>query len=122
MKTQIAIIGAGPAGLLLSKLLSDNSVDNIVIEKRTAEHVSGRIRAGILEPGTVELLKNAKIADRLTKEGLNHKGFFISSNNILQRIDLSHHANRGNVTVYGQTEITKDLMRYLKKKRLFMKT
>ena len=82
MKTQIGIIGAGPAGLLLARILSLSGIESVILEKRTSEHVASRIRAGILEPNSVKLLKNSMISKRLEKEGLNHKGFHISFENL----------------------------------------
>ncbi len=116
MKTKIVIIGGGPAGLLLSLILNNNNIDNIILEKKTSEHVANRIRAGILEPGTVKLLKKVGVGERLTKEGLVHKGFSISCNDKLYKINLKKLANK-NVTVYGQTEVTRDLMNALNLKK-----
>ena len=78
MDTQIAIIGAGPAGLLLSRVLSRNGIANVVLERRSREYVLSRIRAGVLERGTVELLEEAGVAERLHREGLVHRGIELS--------------------------------------------
>ena len=110
MRTQVAIIGAGPSGLLLSQLLQLRGIDNIVLERRSPEYVLGRIRAGVLEQGAVDLLHEAKVGDRLAREGLVHEGFDIAVGNHRHRIDLKGLSGGKCVTVYGQTEITKDLM------------
>lgn len=109
-RTQVAIIGAGPAGLLLSQLLHVAGVDSIVLERRPQSYVEGRIRAGVLEQGTVALLERAGVADRLHREGLPHHGIRLALDGELFRIDL-HGLTRGKaVTVYGQTEVTHDLI------------
>ena len=114
MDTKVLIIGGGPSGLLLSLLLTRNDIDNIILEKNTALHVANRIRAGILEPGTVKILKKAGIGKRLSKEGITHSGFNISFNDRIYHINMKKLAN-DTVTVYGQTEVTKDLMDKLAK-------
>jgi len=107
--TRVAIVGAGPAGLLLGQLLTVAGIDNIVIEQRSAEYVLGRIRAGILECVTVEALQRAGVDKRLREEGLVHHGIELSFGGTRHRIDF--HALIGrDVTVYGQTEVTRDLM------------
>jgi len=110
MRTQVAIIGAGPSGLLLSQLLQLQGIDNIVLERRSPEYVLGRIRAGVLEQGAVDLLHDAKVGARLAREGLVHEGFDIAVGNRRHRIDLKGLTGGKCVTVYGQTEVTKDLM------------
>lgn len=109
VRTQVAIIGAGPAGLLLGQLLSKAGIDNVILERRTPEYVSGRIRAGVLEPGTVQVLDHAGVGDRLHSEGLKHGGMEIGFNGRRHRFDLQHLTGKA-MTVYGQTEITRDLM------------
>ena len=108
MRTKVVIIGGGPSGLLLSKLLSSEGIDNIVLEKQSKKHVIGRVRAGVLENGTIEMLRLAGVSQRLDKEGFMHDGVFLSFKNHGFRIDLKKLTNK-NVTVYGQTEVTKDL-------------
>ena len=108
MRTQIAIIGGGPAGLLLSQLLHIEGIDNVVLERRSRAYVESRIRAGVLEPGTVDLLTRAGVADRMRREALHHDGFHLAFDGRSLRIDLKGLAGAG-VTVYGQTSITEDL-------------
>jgi p-hydroxybenzoate 3-monooxygenase len=108
----VAIIGAGPAGLLLSRLLHLNGIANIVVERRSQAYVLGRIRAGVLEQGTVELLRDAEVAERLEREGLVHHGIQIVFADARHRIDFGALVG-GSVTVYGQTEVTRDLMNAL---------
>ena len=88
MDTKVLIIGGGPSGLLLSLLLTKNDIDNIILEKNTALHVANRIRAGILEPGTVKILKKAGIGKRLSKKGIRHNGFNISFNDQIYHINI----------------------------------
>ncbi|MEP7282359.1 MAG: 4-hydroxybenzoate 3-monooxygenase [Rubrivivax sp.] len=109
MRTQVAIIGAGPAGLLLGALLSKQGIDNVVLEQRSADYVLGRIRAGVLEQVTVDLMDEAGVGDRLHAEGLVDDGFIYAFNGQAHRIDLARLTGK-RVTVYGQTELTRDLM------------
>ncbi|MCM2973555.1 4-hydroxybenzoate 3-monooxygenase [Larsenimonas suaedae] len=110
MRTSVAIIGAGPSGLLLGQLLYRHGIDAVIIEHRSAEHVLSRIRAGVLESGTVALLHEAGVGERLARKGLVHHGIKIGDQNTLHRIDLTHYSQGRHVTVYGQTEVTRDLM------------
>ena len=110
LKTKVAIIGSGPAGLLLGQLLYKAGIDHIIIEQRSAEYVAARIRAGILEQVSVDLLAQAGVDQNLNKFGLPHDGIEILSNGLKHRIDLSALTQGKQVTVYGQTEVTKDLM------------
>jgi p-hydroxybenzoate 3-monooxygenase len=107
-KTQVAIIGAGPSGLLLSQLLHRQGVDSVVLERQTRSYVEARIRAGLLEWGTVELVNEAGAGARMMREGLVHDGFELAFDGRLHRIDLQGLAGR-HVLVYGQTELQKDL-------------
>ncbi|WP_192243434.1 4-hydroxybenzoate 3-monooxygenase [Mesorhizobium silamurunense] len=110
MRTRVAIIGSGPSGLLLGQLLATIGVETIILERSSREHVLGRIRAGVLEQGTVELLGEAGAADRLHAEGLPHSGISLAFDGRLHRIDLTGLTGGKHVTVYGQTEVTHDLM------------
>ncbi|MBU6457311.1 MAG: 4-hydroxybenzoate 3-monooxygenase [Bradyrhizobium sp.] len=109
MRTEIAIIGAGPAGLLLGQLLHTYGIDNVILERQTADHVLGRIRAGLLEEGTVALLDEAGVGQRARHEGLVHRGIELAFDGARHRIDI-HGATGKTVTIYGQTEVTLDLM------------
>jgi len=109
MRTQVAIIGAGPAGLLLGHLLHRAGIDAVLVERQSADYVLGRIRAGVLEAGSVDLLKEAGLGDRLSREGLPHHGVELSFAGARHRIDFADLVGR-TVTVYGQTEVTRDLM------------
>ena len=104
----MAIIGGGPSGLLLSQILMRQNIETIIIEAQSREYVLKRIRAGVLEHGSVELLKNAGVGERIITDGIKHDGFLISSENESFRIDLSA-ATGKSVYVYGQTEVTIDL-------------
>lgn len=108
MRTQVAIVGGGPAGLLLSQLLNQAGIDSIVLERRARAYVEGRIRAGVLEPLTVAMLDRAGVGARMHREGLPHDGFNIAVDGMLIRIDLKGLAG-SRVMVYGQTELTRDL-------------
>jgi p-hydroxybenzoate 3-monooxygenase len=108
-RTQVAIIGAGPAGLLLGALLHKAGIDTVIVEQRTAAYVMGRIRAGVLEQTTVELLEQAGVAERLHREGLPHHSIELAFDGQLHRVNLQALTGK-HVTVYGQTEVTHDLM------------
>lgn len=118
IKTQVAIIGAGPSGLLLGQLLAKHGIDNIIVERVSPDYVLGRIRAGILEQGLVDLLREAGVGDRMNKEGHVHDGFTISYYGQPYRIDLNKLTGGKTVMCYGQTEVTRDLMTARKEKAL----
>ena len=109
MKTQVAIVGAGPSGLLLGQLLAKSGIANVVIEQRSPDYVLGRIRAGVLEQTTVDLLRSAGVAARMDSEGLPHDGVELCFDGQRHRIDLFGLTGK-RVMVYGQTEVTRDLM------------
>jgi p-hydroxybenzoate 3-monooxygenase len=109
MRTQVAIVGAGPSGLLLGALLHQAGIDAVIVEQRSADYVLGRIRAGVLEQTTVDLLERAGVAERLHAEGLPHDGTELAFDGRLHRIDFKGLTGK-RVTVYGQTEVTRDLM------------
>jgi p-hydroxybenzoate 3-monooxygenase len=108
MKTQVAIIGGGPSGLLLSQLLHTRGIDSVVLERKTKDYVLGRIRAGVLEQGLVHLMEEAGCADRLHAEGIVHDGTLVSYGDEMFRVDFTEHTGTP-VIVYGQTEVTRDL-------------
>ncbi|UWR28263.1 4-hydroxybenzoate 3-monooxygenase (plasmid) [Sulfitobacter sp. S223] len=108
MKTQIAIIGGGPSGLLLAQLLHTRGIDSVVLERKTKDYVLGRIRAGVLEQGLVELMAEAGCDKRLHAEGIPHDGTLISYGDEMFRVDFKEHTGTP-VMVYGQTEVTRDL-------------
>ena len=110
MRTQVAIIGAGPSGLLLGQLLHNAGIDNVIIERQTGEYVLGRIRAGVLEQGMVDLLRQAGVSQRMDAEGLVHDGFELALDDRQVHIDLKGLTGGRTVMVYGQTEVTRDLM------------
>jgi len=109
MRTQVAIIGAGPSGLLLGALLHQAGIDAVIVEQRSAAYVLGRIRAGVLEQTTVDLLERAGAAGRLHREGLPHDGTELAFDGQLHRVDFAALTGK-RITVYGQTEVTQDLM------------
>jgi p-hydroxybenzoate 3-monooxygenase len=110
MRVQVAIVGAGPAGLLLGALLHRAGIDALIIEQRSADYVLGRIRAGVLEQGTVGLLDQVGVGERMHAQGLVHNGFELGYRNTHHRIDLQTLSGGKQVMVYGQTEVTRDLM------------
>lgn len=110
VKTKVAIIGSGPAGLLLGQLLYKAGIEHVIIEQRSADYVSSRIRAGILEQVSVDLLTEAGVDQNLKAHGLPHSGIEILTQGQKHRVDLAALTGGKQVTVYGQTEVTKDLM------------
>ena len=110
MKTQVAIIGAGPSGLLLGRLLDLQGIANVIVEAKSPDYVLSRIRAGVLEQGTADLLREAKVGERMDREGMVHEGFALSFSGRVERIDLKKYSGGKTVMVYGQTEVTRDLM------------
>ena len=108
MRVSVGIIGGGPSGLLLSQLLDLKGISNVVLERRTREYVLGRIRAGVLEHGFCELMREAKCGERMDTEGELHSGFFIADQGNMRRVDLKGLTGQS-VMVYGQTELTRDL-------------
>jgi p-hydroxybenzoate 3-monooxygenase len=109
LRTKVAIIGAGPAGLLLGQLLHAYGIDNVILERQTPDYVLGRIRAGVLEQGTVDLLDEVGAGERAHREGLVHHGVELAFGGARHRIDM-HAATGKSMMIYGQTEVTRDLM------------
>ncbi|MAP93918.1 MAG: 4-hydroxybenzoate 3-monooxygenase [Ponticaulis sp.] len=110
MKTDVAIIGAGPAGLMLGHLLRQQGIGAVVVERQSADYVLGRIRAGVLEQVTVDILNELGLGNRMKQEGLPHEGFFLADGERLIHIDIAELTGGSKVMVYGQTEVTRDLM------------
>ncbi|MVA97073.1 4-hydroxybenzoate 3-monooxygenase [Nitratireductor sp. CAU 1489] len=110
MRTQVAIIGSGPSGLLLGQLLTNAGIDNVILERATKAHVLERIRAGVLEEGMCDLLDEAGAGARMRAEGLAHEGIDLAFDGRRHRIDLAGLTDGKKVMVYGQTEVTQDLM------------
>lgn len=109
MRTQVGIVGAGPAGLVLSQLLHQQGIHSVVIEARTRQHCEQRVRAGVLEQGTVDLMKEMNVGDRMTREGLIHDGVEIRFKRRGHRIDFKELTGRS-ITIYAQQEVVKDLI------------
>jgi p-hydroxybenzoate 3-monooxygenase len=109
-RTQVAIVGAGPSGLLLGQLLHKAGIDNVIVERQNGGYILGRIRAGVLEQTTADLLDEAGVGARMHAEGLVHDGFELCFGGARHRIDLAGHTGGKHVIVYGQTEVTRDLM------------
>jgi p-hydroxybenzoate 3-monooxygenase len=109
LRAQVVIIGSGPSGLLLGQLLHRIGVDNVILERATREHVLERVRAGVLEQGTVDLLDTAGVGTRMQAEGLRHDGISLAFDGRLHRVDFNALIGK-QVTIYGQTEVTRDLM------------
>jgi len=110
MRTQVGIVGAGPAGLMLSHLLAQRGIESVVVEIRSRAHCEARQRAGLLEDGTVKLLREADLAQRLDTEGLEHGGIYLQFDGERQHLDFRDLTGGRTVTIYAQTEIVKDLI------------
>jgi p-hydroxybenzoate 3-monooxygenase len=110
LTTQVGIVGAGPAGLLLGHLLHLNGIDSVIVENRSREYVIDRVRAGVLEQGTVDLLRAMGLAERLNRLGLRHDGLYISYGGQRHRINLAELTAGRAITVYGQNEVVRDLI------------
>jgi p-hydroxybenzoate 3-monooxygenase len=109
-RTQVAIIGAGPAGVLLGQLLNRQGIDAVILEARSRSYVEARIRAGVLEQGTTEVLREAGVGERMDREGLRHGGIYLCFDHELHHIPMSELTNGRAVMIYGQTEVVKDLI------------
>jgi p-hydroxybenzoate 3-monooxygenase len=109
-RTQVAIIGAGPAGLLLGQLLHREGIEAVILEARSRDYVEARIRAGVLEQGTMEVLREAGVGERMDREGLLHGGIYLCFDSTLHHIPMSELTDGRSVMIYGQTEVVKDLI------------
>jgi p-hydroxybenzoate 3-monooxygenase len=115
-RTQVGIVGAGPAGLMLGHLLHLHGIDSCIVEDRSQDHVIERVRAGVLEQGTVDLMHDVGVGDRLAREGMRHEGIYIAFHDsaaraqVRHRIDLARLTRGRAITVYGQNEVVKDLI------------
>ncbi len=109
-RTRVGIIGAGPAGLLLSHLLALQGIESVVLERRSRAHVERRIRAGVIEDGTRAILERAGVGERMAREGLRHRGINLAFEGRLHAIDLATLTGGRGITVYGQQEVVKDLI------------
>lgn len=110
MRAQVGIVGAGPAGLTLARLLERHGIESVVLESRSRDYVEHRVRAGVLEQGSVDLLAEAAVDDRLKQEGIVHTGISLQFEGERHRIALSELTGGRSIVVYGQTEIVKDLI------------
>ncbi|KAF0121207.1 MAG: p-hydroxybenzoate 3-monooxygenase, partial [Xanthobacteraceae bacterium] len=109
-RVQVVIIGSGPSGLMLGHILHRAGIEAVILENRSQDYVLARVRAGLLEQGTVDLLRENGLAGRLEREGLVHRGMALAFDGERHRIDLAGLSGGKLVTIYGQTEVTKDLM------------
>ncbi len=109
-RTQVGIVGAGPAGLMLGQLLGRQGIDTVIVEARSQSHVIERVRAGVLEQGTVDLMHQVGLGDRLERQGLRHEGIYLAFNGRRHRIDMTAASNGRAITVYGQNEVVRDLI------------
>src|SRR4249920_2810287 len=110
LSTQVGIVGAGPAGLLLAQLLHLNGIDSVVVENRGRDYVIDRVRAGVLEQNTVDLLVAMGVGAGVQRHGLRHDGLYISFNGRRHRIDLAGLSGGRAITVYGQNQVLRDLI------------
>ncbi len=110
VRTQVGIVGAGPAGLMLGHLLHRHGIDSVILENRSREYVIERVRAGVLEQGTVDLMQDVGLGDRLSREGLRHDGIYLAFEGARHRIDMAALTGGRAITIYGQSEVVKDLI------------
>jgi p-hydroxybenzoate 3-monooxygenase len=106
----VGIVGAGPAGLMLGQLLHLHGIDSVIVENRSRQHVIERVRAGVLEQGTVDLMKDVGVGDRLAREGMRHDGIYLAFGGVRHRIDMAELTGGRAITIYGQNEVVHDLI------------
>ena len=104
-RTQVGIVGAGPAGLMLGHLLHLHGIDSVILENRSREYVVERVRAGVLEQGTVDLMREAGVGGRLAREGMRHDGIYLAFDGARHRIDMAALTGGRAITIYGQNEV-----------------
>src|SRR5215472_12759871 len=109
-RTQVGIVGAGPAGLFLGHLLHLEGIDSVILENRSRDYVVERVRAGVLEQGTVDLMRETGIGERLEREGMRHGGVYLAFEGQRHRIDFEELTGGRGITIYGQNEVVKDLI------------
>ena len=110
MRTQVGIVGAGPAGLTLAQLLAREGIESVILENRTRDYVEKRIRAGVLEQGTVDLLRDAAVGERMDREGIVHGGIYLQFDGERHHVPMSELTGGRGIVIYGQTEVVKDLI------------
>src|SRR5918911_795294 len=110
MRTQVAIVGAGPAGLVLSHLLARRGIESVVLESRSRDYVEARVRAGVLEQGTVDLLRELGVAERLDRQGIVHGGIYLQFEGERHHVPMDELTGGRSIVIYGQTEVVKDLI------------
>jgi p-hydroxybenzoate 3-monooxygenase len=110
LRTQVGIVGGGPAGLMLGHLLHRNGIESVILERRPEEHVVERVRAGVLEQGTVDLLTGAGLGARLEREGMRHDGIYVAFEGRRHRVDMAQLTGGRAITIYGQNEVVRDLI------------
>jgi p-hydroxybenzoate 3-monooxygenase len=109
-RTQVGIVGAGPAGLMLGHLLHREGIDSVILEDRSQDYVVERVRAGVLEQGTVDLMRESGVGERLDDAGMRHEGIYIRFGGARHRIDMAGLTGGRAITIYGQNEVVKDLI------------
>jgi p-hydroxybenzoate 3-monooxygenase len=110
VRTQVGIVGAGPAGLMLGQLLHLHGIDSVIVENRSRQYVIERVRAGVLEQGTVDLMREVGVGERLAREGMRHGGLYLAFGRVRHHIDMAELTGGRAITIYGQNEVVHDLI------------